>query len=455
MYLFLYRLASNLPTIVTGLFFGVWSDQNGHRLPMVGSCIGTIVATLIYIGSMFVKSSIISIWVLLIGTLVQGFFGRAAVFNSAVNCLIAVESEEGNITKHTSMLFAMSYFGQCVGALLAGVIKKGLVPYLTVIGIGGAAVLVILVFVKNTERALEENASKIHENQQQYKSASEKNLKDIVDLKKMEAQNCKLNGNCIEQSITGNQKQPIRKPCLSFEGLRSYFYVLTRERTNVKSLFLAILIFLIFANGCDLKGTLDIFLLFVTRNPFNWTTSLYSYFLASESIIIGVVLLLIVPILSKKFKVSDFSLLVFGLLCKIIRYVATGFCKDTWILFALLAVWSFHSFTICLRSLLGKCVEQGELGKIYSIYSITETVSKLAGSVVYMSIYSATVSFDPRVSFFIMGFVNIVMLVMVVMSRRNFDRVNVFEMTPIIVNTQPSTNYTVEPDQRKTYKQEK
>ena len=457
LYLFLYRFTSNLPSAVSGILLGAWSDTHGRGLPMISSCIGTIIGVLIYIGSMQIKSPVISVWGVLFGTLVQGSFGKNAVFTTAVNCLIAEKSDAGSLTKHTGMIFSMNYFGQCLGAFMAGLIIDSLIPYFTVIVIHSIAVFVILFLIKETKCPPDEQTSVCPENPND-KTSFEKPERGIAKVTKIEdprEAKFQSNGTCIKKAITNEQSKTDKPKFLLLEGLKSYLNIFTRERKHVNTSFLVVLVIIIFTNACDLTGVLDILLLYVTRHPFNWTSSLYSYFLAYETIIIAIFLLVVVPVLSKKFNVSDFKLIFAGLLCKTTRYIATGFCTETWMIFALEVVWAVASFVTCLRSILGKCVEQEELGKIYSLYSVTEIASKLTGSVVYMLIYGATVSINPSITFFVMGLVNFAMLLIVIKFHKDFRRVNALEMTPIILEKTSSEKYTEDRNIRGTQYPEK
>ncbi|XP_060552256.1 lysosomal proton-coupled steroid conjugate and bile acid symporter SLC46A3-like [Ruditapes philippinarum] len=415
LYFFIYRVAANVPAIVTGLFLGAWSDKNGRRLPMVFTCIGLTLSVPFYIGSMYIGHPTLAVWIILAGTFFQGLSGKGGVITMAVNCFIAEISDAKNITKHTGMLFSMNFFGNCFGAFLAGIIGWDLVPYFTVIGINGIAVIIILVFIKETKRPSTGKCSNFHKISKTCANGETDNNSET----KTNPDDCEL-----DKTVQSYR---------TFEGLKLYSGLFTRKRTGFNNLYILILFSVIFLSTCDVTGTVDVMLLFVSRSPYNWTKSLYSYFVSFDNILMGEALFLTLPFLSKILKLSDIKLVVIGLFCRVIRYVCTGFSTVTWTMFVYDVIGSGGSFIICIRSILSKVIEEEELGKFFSIYSVTEIAAKLIGSIVYMGIYSATVSFYPGIAFFVMGLVNLTMLIATVVVHRLFKKGQHEEVLPIIV----------------------
>ncbi|KAL4234954.1 hypothetical protein ACF0H5_006596 [Mactra antiquata] len=83
MYLTLYRVLINVPSLFIGLFCGAWCDTYGRKLPMTIPCVGSNLAVVVYIVSKQFKQW--ALVILLVGAFIQCLFGKNAVATIAVN----------------------------------------------------------------------------------------------------------------------------------------------------------------------------------------------------------------------------------------------------------------------------------------------------------------------------------------------------------------------------------
>jgi PCFT/HCP family folate transporter-like MFS transporter 1/3 len=403
-YFFIYQIAANVPAFVTCPLLGAWSDKNGRRLSMIFSCIGLTLSVPFYIGSMYIGHPTLAVWIILAGTFFQGLSGK--VISMTVNCFIVEISDAKNITKHMSMLSSMNFFGNCFGAFLAGIIGWKLVPYFTVIGINCVTVIIILVFIKETKHR---TTGKVSDSSEISKSCA-----DCESSSKSATRNILSDNNADKHPLIYG----------TFERFKTYFDVFTRKRTGFINICIIILLSIIFVCGCDTTGDTDVLFLFVSRSPYNWEKSLYSYFVSFHYISQGVSLLVILSFLSKILKLSDIYLVMIGLSCRVIRYacLGLGFSTETWTIFVYDVIGSGGSFIICIKSIVSKIIGEEDLGKFFAIYAIIEIAAKLIGSIAYLGLYRETVSLYPGITFFVMGLVNFALLIVTVVVSRLFKK---------------------------------
>ncbi|XP_045206304.2 proton-coupled folate transporter-like [Mercenaria mercenaria] len=369
-YFILYRLFLNIPAIFSGLFCGAWSDRKGRKIPMLFPCVGIILSAMCFIISLYMGP--LAVWVALLGTLIQSVSGNTPVFAMTVNSYIASGSDNDQRTKQISMLYAMSSFGMSFGAFLAGLLKwELLISYGIVIGFQCLTAFVIILFLRETGNNPKNGYT-------EHKSETETNGITCSNLS---------------------------------SGIKSYISLLTEKGTNSVQTVVIVQLCLTFIYGCDINGVEDVLLMYVTARPFNWSKSWYSYYVSIRHISTGFVLLVLLPFLSNVLKLSDCTVISLGLLCNVSRYVGTGLSNKSWMIYALMTVWSVSLVTRpCNWSTLSKAANEQEQGKMFTLFSITDTVSKCVGSMVYVNLYGATVAFCPSIAFYLMGFVNVVML---------------------------------------------
>lgn len=434
-YFSIYRLSANIPAILTGLCFGAWSDKHGWRLPMLCTCCGTIVSVSVYLTSVFLNSRAFAVWVILSGTFIQGISGKGAVLCIAANCIISETSDECVSTRNTGLLFSMIFFGQCLGAVLAGMLEfYPMVSYSTVIGFNILSVVFITIFVKSKAHDKETGSCVNSEKEIQTFQSNNNNRTDTQKtVKPVSVQNA---DNGTEHSVKNSKK--IYDSCnYRFTGNKSFLcnFILNKENRNAP--FIIIVLFLSFVMSCDRAGVEDVMLLFVTRSPFYWTSAMYSYFVAFENIFNGFALLILLPLLLSFLKLSDFTVVIIALLCKIVRYSCTGFSNKSWMIYILTAVGSGSTFIVSIRSVLSKCVHDKDLGKLFSVYTVIEIIGKLVGSTLYVGLYGFTVSVTPNITFYIMGILNIIILIIFLILKTRFDKTDKFEVTQVITQDHP------------------
>lgn len=78
---------------------------------------------------------------------------------------------------------------------------------------------------------------------------------------------------------------------------------------------------------------MDILLLYLRRDPLGWSQSLFGYFKGMENLLRGLMLLLVLPLFKKKLHVRDTTVVIGGILSKVVGLVLMGLATQTWLVF--------------------------------------------------------------------------------------------------------------------------
>ncbi|XP_062600829.1 proton-coupled folate transporter-like [Saccostrea cucullata] len=375
-YLIYYRLLLNIPAIPLALLCGSYSDRYGRKIPIFLPSLGSVFAAVFYILSDLVPMYRIPL--LFFGLGLQGLFGKSSVITMAVNSMVCDISLHGNRTKTLSILLAMNFLGVCLGSLLSGIIQSLFdlsVTFVCVTILHGMSILLTILLIDETVDSNREQKSK--------------------------EKKCEV----CEIFRPSNFKEAIT--------------VVTRRRfLNDRKMIIALLVICLVTQVCR-TGEGDINLLFITRRPLSWPKPWYGYLLSLEYAVKGVCLFLFLPLLSNKLMLPDVTIVMLGILCKLVRLVWAGFCNTTWMVFVSVAIGAMAGMsTSALRSLASKAVDVDEAGKLFAILTAAETSSKFLGSLIFLNIYGVTAHIFPGMAFLIEAFVYLCLLmVLFVMFR--------------------------------------
>jgi len=373
-YLMYYRLLMTIPAVFLGLFCGAYSDKYGRKIPMMMPSIGSVFAVLLYMLSIMCEEYRIPL--ILVGSALQGMFGKSSVITMAVNSYVSDTSEVEDRTKKLGKLLAMNFLGLFAGSLLSGLFQDGtdlLTTYCGVVFIH-AAVVIVAVFAVN----------------------------DTVDF---------------PSKRKNDDANEFKEECCALfrlSNIKESVMVLVKPRMhNARFLILALFFTSVLNQTCKV-GEMDITVLFVTRSPLSWPRSWYGYLLSVDYAVMGLCLLLMLPLLTSVCKCSDGAILMMGISCKVVRLMWAGFCTETWMVYTSVVIGAFAGLiTSALRSLLSKCVDEDEAGKIFSLLACGETASKLIGVLVFVNLYSATAYFFPGFAYVFEAIIYILMLILV------------------------------------------
>ena len=367
MYLMTYKIAVNLPAIVLGLFCGAWSDRVGRKLPVMLCCLGTIIACLLYLGSMM-TSSRLAVPLVLLGAFLRGCFGKSAVVTMALHSYIADVTSESERTPSLGRLLAMNYFGYCVGSLLGGALLENQVykymgSFCTCILLNTCCVFIAIIC-----------------------------MAESVQVQNLNSQECTP----ISQTVKGRKVtqthdvKTLEQPFQWRNMLASLNVLQVKRAGSLRCRLITLFCLIILVQLCK-SGEVDVMLLYVERAPLEWAEATYSYLLAADYAAMGLVQLAVLPLLTKCCHCSDNTLIFVGLLFKSSRLLLLTFSTTTWQVFAAVLLGSPLSLIISgIKSRISKTVGEREVGKTFSTLSCGELVANLLGALLFNNVYAAT-----------------------------------------------------------------
>ena len=363
-YIVYYKVLSNLPALVLGLFCGAWSDRYGRKLPMVLPSIGTTFAILLYMSANILPESSTAFF--LCGSLIQGCFGKTSMISMAVHSYTVDITDSERRTRKLGILAAMQFLGMFLGSLISGLLLDNtdvLTTYCCASFMHAIVVIVALVAVWETVTASE-----------------------------------------------GTEIFPCRT-IFQLENFKDSLLVLIKRREfNLRRCISALLFVLILHQTCR-TGLTDVTLLYTELPPLSWPTSWFGYLAAADNAAMGVVLLIILPILSNVLKLSDSFISIIGLACASLRFIILAWSKQTWMVWAAISIGSLGGLINSpVRSLLSKLVHENEIGKIFAVLGSGETIAKFQ-ALVFTALYGTTLDVFPGFSFMLASILYTVMAV--------------------------------------------
>lgn len=170
---------------------------------------------------------------------------------------------------------------------------------------------------------------------------------------------------------------------LTFRYYKQTYDTLTRTRDSRTLILLLLLCG--FISAMSLASLMSLLFIYLHSDPFNWSTSRYSYWNSITSLTRGIALICLT--LTKLFKVCDMPdpiVASLGFLSKGIGLMMIALAQTSDII-----DWSILAFTLSefsmppIRSLLSKLVVKEEVGKLYSCLAAIQSICLLLGNVVF------------------------------------------------------------------------
>ncbi len=374
-YIMYYKLLLNCPAILLGLFCGAWSDKIGRKLPVMMTSFGTILAVMCYMLSMVMEEYGPYLPFVLVGAAIRGAFGKSAVMTMALHSYISDTSTPTDRTQRLGRLLGMNFFGYFVGSLTAGAllsVSSFDVIFCVVVFVNSLCVLVAVVFMKESV----------------YKPPLDDD--DATDADP-DADTPPL---LPTASADANF---LRRIPFRWEHVQESLGVLTRQRFYARGRSHLLLLFagILLQQLCK-SGETDASLLFVERAPLSWDKSMYGYLLAVDYACLGMAVLVLLPLLIHRGQLGDMTLILMGILFKILRLLLLSVSDHTWLVYMAVVVGCPSAMIVSgIKSLISKSVEEGEMGKVFSLLSCGETIANMLGSVTFTALYVSTLHLYP------------------------------------------------------------
>ncbi|XP_045446533.1 proton-coupled folate transporter-like [Melitaea cinxia] len=138
-----------------------------------------------------------------------------------------------------------------------------------------------------------------------------------------------------------------------------------------------------------------------TRNRFNWDALKYSFYNTFYILVHFLGALISISLFSRRLKWQDATLGLISTVSKIIGGLATGLARNSLEMYLAVAIEIFNatSFT-ALRAISSKLVTSDELGKMISIFNLTEVLTSMVFGPIYSWIYMMTLKIDAGVIYY-------------------------------------------------------
>ncbi|XP_063874795.1 proton-coupled folate transporter-like [Scylla paramamosain] len=139
-------------------------------------------------------------------------------------------------------------------------------------------------------------------------------------------------------------------------------------------------------------GTIN-FMVLYTRAKFKWDYNQFTPWMICNSCASILAACLLVPLLSLRWHIDDTILAFSGAASHVFSGLLIGTANQQWILYLAVALSAGGGITIsCSRGALSKLVAPDELGAVFSVVGILESLAPIISSLVYTPIYNMTLN---------------------------------------------------------------
>jgi MFS transporter, PCFT/HCP family, solute carrier family 46, member 3 len=378
---------SSVPIIIFSIIAGALSDVFGRKplilLPMIGDLISTVFAIINYA---FIETLPVEFFYT---DKIGSFFGGYAVY------YLGVYSYGTNITKpkdrahRLARLDGMETTATIIGTILSPIIYKGLGYYGSYCFSGIfilLAIIYIILFVK-------EPVMKV----------PNENTPLVVETAKLNDEKLSLLENIIlvfEKAfikIGHFIKISIKIP---LAGMKE---VLTKDRKTILK-FLIFVQFICFSTYWLTLQIWNLIYLYMLLIFNGFTETDYSNFNIAMSVLNTFCLVVIMPILSHRLQLHDALMIFLMLVCEVISSCVTPFATMLWQFYLAqgLGTIGYCKYAV-VRSLISKCIDKNEVGKVYSFLAVLASLAPVAGNPLFRQLYNATLDTFPGAIFLLYG----------------------------------------------------
>ncbi|KAG1704748.1 Proton-coupled folate transporter [Nymphon striatum] len=377
-----------IPTVFMSMVIGAWSDKHGRKFPLFLPLIGgAITQALLAIYSYFKSAPVYMLTLSLIPSSLFGIFIAILISLSYISDITTKHER----TSRIAYLEGFSFIGYPLGTLVAGLMFKqfGFTPVF-VLGLVGEIVAVIYVW------------SRIKETRGDMSIPLRKRMRDFLNCN-MFVESCKtftkkregtkrsyivllLISLCCFLLYYG--QEPVTDNSIPFylEGLyRQTYSEFLKDLKNV---------------GCDSSVGY-----FYSQLMFDWDDFQYSLYQTLTAVFGVLINLILIPVLSLYFGVSDISMGAVGALSAFVNCMVFGyaFSGTLYYIGKFLGLFAYN-LPVVIRSFMSKIVGEDELGKVFAFVSMVESLCPVLSSLLYLYIYKLTEKGFPSGTFFIGAF---------------------------------------------------
>ena len=368
-----HRILQHLPALVIIPFIGAWSDQVGRKVPTILACLGSTLATFFYIISTIPEAPTLLLFA--IGSTMRGIFCPSPLMKMAMHSYVSDGTYKEDRTSRMSTLLTMTMLGLLCGSLSAGVATE--------------------MFSFSSSFAI------------------------VMGIITLYAASTLLLMRDYPIEISGD-KENTRGSFVSF--IKDSFTFMFRKRDDKLRTYLLLSILAVQIEQACKAGEVDILIFCVALLDSSSSYIMYGYIIALNYASCIFVTFFVVPVLSKRFEVCDFHLVILGLTMHIIMAIALGLANQIWMIMCIYVVSSLRMISITgNKSIISKIVEKNETGKIFALLGTLEMLSNLLGSVTMTAVYRLSFKVYPGAAYIVDGGLLLLWLPVVCLLLRGVD----------------------------------
>nr|XP_045611717.1 proton-coupled folate transporter-like [Procambarus clarkii]XP_045611718.1 proton-coupled folate transporter-like [Procambarus clarkii] len=344
-------IVQHVPAVVVVMVLGAWSDLRDRRLPILVPMMGYFLMAL----GLFANSYwwFLQPEILLLCFVPVGLTGAVMAIYMSVSAYISADSDVKMRTTRLSVVMVIVPIAATLGRGLALMLftHSG---YVAVFGTQSILCAVAIVYV-------------------------------MLRLKK------RPEGVSIEATPPGASKV---LEVLSPARLRKTVQVACRGREGSvrRNIFghVAVIWLLVFTAGSAQYDFL------YTRKKFSWNFQTYSVWSLVDTPLAATGTLVVLPVLSYRWKVGDSLLGFVGAVSMIFNFVLRATAPESWILYLASVVGVCSGMVVvCSRAAISKLVNKDELGAVFALSGAGEAVIPIVSSAMMTPIYNATLDTFP------------------------------------------------------------
>lgn len=196
------------------------------------------------------------------------------------------------------------------------------------------------------------------------------------------------------------------------------------SRRDVPGLRLQIILLMICHITINLEkiGIAKIIFVF-TQRMFFWNVEMFSFVSVAGMVTKPVTVLVIVPILAKKFKLSDIEIAIIGVTSIIVASICTGAVMSPMGFYISMALGLMgDAANISVRSKMSRIIDSHEVTQIFGALTMIEVLCPFIASAIYINIFNATMATYPTLIIQISTVILIIPLIIFMYIDFKFER---------------------------------